>query len=391
MNFDNTEIAYKLKTYRELCKAFYIYKLLSNSFFVFFGSKVVFWFLKLKVPISVIFKYTFFKQFCAGINKQDSIKIVNKLKSVNVKSYMHYASEVDKSKIGINLNLNKTLETILLSKDKESTPFTVFKLTSLGDFNLFEKKSSGISLTTHDKLRWNELLQRIHICCKQAIDVRIRVLIDAEESWVQNAIDEIAENLIETYNKKDTYIFTTIQMYRKDRLAYTKKLFKRLDQKGIKFGVKLVRGAYIKIENNRAKESNLSSPIFKSKIETDISFDAAIDFILPRVDKCNLFLGTHNESSTIKVIRWMRENNISNDYPCIWFSQLYGMSDHISFNLASFGYQVVKYLPYGPVQEVIPYLIRRVEENTSVIKNNQREINLIKIELNRRKLKEMKN
>lgn len=213
------------------------------------------------------------------------------------------------------------------------------------------------------------------------------MLIDAEESWIQAAIDEIAEDLMETFNRKQTLIFTTVQMYRKDRLSYLKSLLQNAEAKGFTIGVKLVRGAYIEKENKRARELGIPSPICESKVATDSNFNAALDLILPKVDRCNLFIGSHSESSILKVTQWMKAHQLPNDHPTIWFSQLYGMADHISFNLASSGYQVLKYVPYGPVKEVIPYLIRRAEENTSVSGQTPRELNLIKKEIDRRKVK----
>ena len=213
------------------------------------------------------------------------------------------------------------------------------------------------------------------------------MLVDAEESWVQTAIDEMAESMMEIYNQEEALLFTTVQMYRKDRLAYLKKLYQKAAKKNFKIGVKLVRGAYIEKERDRAVEFGMPSPICETKEATDQNFDAALDFILPRLEQCNLFIGSHSESSILKTTHWMKENNLPNDHATIWFSQLYGMADHISFNLASKGYQVVKYVPYGPVKEVIPYLIRRAEENTSVSGQTPRELKLIKKELQRRRLK----
>ena len=224
-------------------------------------------------------------------------------------------------------------------------------------------------------------------CCDLAKELNVRMLIDAEESWVQDAIDEMAESMMETYNQSEAIIFTTVQMYRKDRLPYVKELIQKAEKKSFKIGVKLVRGAYIEKENDRADELEMPSPICENKEATDQNFDAALDYILPRLERCNLFIGSHSESSILKTTQWMKENKLPNAHPTIWFSQLYGMADHISFNLASEGYQVVKYVPYGPVKDVIPYLIRRAEENTSVSGQTPRELKLIKEELQRRRIK----
>jgi proline dehydrogenase len=211
------------------------------------------------------------------------------------------------------------------------------------------------------------------------------MLIDAEESWIQPAIDEIAESLMEKYNKKTPVIYTTLQMYRKDRMIYMKNLYNKATKRGFKVGIKLVRGAYIEKENLKAYKLGKPSPICESKELTDQNFNNAIDYMLSKLNIGSLFMGSHNEQSILRVTEWMSQNKISKKHPHIWFSQLYGMADHISFNLASSGYQVVKYVPYGPVNEVIPYLIRRAEENTSIRGQTPRELSLIKKELKRRR------
>jgi proline dehydrogenase len=387
MNFEDTKEAYRLKNNNELYRAFYLYRLIANNTLVALGSKLALWALQLGLPISGLFKHTVFKQFCAGSAKEDSIKLVHRLADLNVKSYMHFAAEGQKSESGMDNSLEKTLETLSFSKETQALPFTVFKATSLGPVALFEKKSNGVALNKEEQAAWNRMLERVQKCCSYAKKLKVRMLIDAEESWIQAAIDEIAEDLMETFNREQALIFTTVQMYRKDRLSYLTSLLQKAEKKGFTIGVKLVRGAYIEKENKRARELGIPSPICESKEATDINFNAALDLILPKVDRCNLFIGSHSESSILKVIQWMKAHQLPNDHPTIWFSQLYGMADHISFNLASSGYQVVKYVPYGPVKEVIPYLIRRAEENTSVSGQTPRELSLIKKEIDRRKVK----
>ena len=387
MNFEDTEEAYRSKTNNELYRALYLYRLIANSTLVALGTKIVLWALQLGLPISGIFKRTVFRQFCAGTKKEDSIKLVSRLADLKVKSYMHFAAEGQNSEAGMDASLEKTLETLSFSKETEALPFAVFKATSLGPFPLFEKKSKGVKFNKEEQAAWNRMLKRVQKCCSYAKKLNVRMLIDAEESWIQAAIDEIAEDLMETFNREQTLIFTTVQMYRKDRLSYMTALIQKAEAKGFTIGIKLVRGAYIEKENKRARELGIPSPICESKEATDGNFNAALDLILPKVDRCNLFIGSHSESSILKVTQWMKAHQLPNDHPTIWFSQLYGMADHISFNLASSGYQVVKYVPYGPVKEVIPYLIRRAEENTSVSGQTPRELNLIKKQIDRRKVK----
>ena len=389
MNFENTKRAYLIKSNIELYQAFYLFRIISNKNLVYLGSRLALIALKLRFPISGIFRRTIFKQFCGGFKKEDSIKVINRLNKLHVKSYMHYASEGQNSELSMEFNFKKTINTISFSKTTNALPFTVFKATSLGSVSLFKKKNSGAVLNLNEMAAWGRTIDRIQKCCKYAKKLNVKMLIDAEESWVQNAIDEIAEDLMEVFNKEKAYIFTTLQLYRKDRLKYLQELFKKANRKDFSLGIKLVRGAYIEKENKRSMDLGIPSIICKSKEATDINFNNALDYILPRIEQCKLFLGSHCESSILKVTEWMKSNDIPNNYSNIWFSQLYGMADHISFNLAAQGYNVIKYVPYGPVKEVIPYLIRRAEENTSVRSQTPRELKLIKKELKRRKLKEL--
>ena len=384
MKFDNTQKAYQLKTNRDLKKAYYLFLLFSSEKLVSIGSSITRLILRMKLPVSYIFKITFFSQFCAGLNKKESLKAVDSLKSYKILSYLHYAVEAVKTEKGMEISKNNTLETLSFSKENKALPFSVFKATSLGPINLFKKKSSGIALTDSEKNEWKRIELRIDTCCAAAKKIGVKMLIDAEESWIQPAIDEIAESLMEKYNKKTPVIYTTIQMYRKDRMIYMKNLYDKATKQDFKVGIKLVRGAYIEKENLKAYELGKPSPICESKELTDQNFNNGLDYMLSKLNIGSLFMGSHNEQSILRVTEWMSKNKISKNHPHIWFSQLYGMADHISFNLASSGYQVVKYVPYGPVNEVIPYLIRRAEENTSITGQTPRELSLIKKELERR-------
>ena len=384
MKFDNTQKAYQLKTNRDLKKAYYLFLLFSSEKLVSIGSSITRLILRMKLPVSYIFKITFFSQFCAGLNKKESLKAVDSLKSYKILSYLHYAVEAVKTEKGMEISKNNTLETLSFSKENKALPFSVFKATSLGPINLFKKKSSGIALTDSEKNEWKRIELRIDTCCAAAKKIGVKMLIDAEESWIQPAIDEIAESLMEKYNKMTPVIYTTLQMYRKDRMIYMKNLYDKATKRDFKVGIKLVRGAYIEKENLKAYELGKPSPICESKELTDQNFNNGLDYMLSKLNIGSLFMGSHNEQSILRVTEWMSKNKISKNHPHIWFSQLYGMADHISFNLASSGYQVVKYVPYGPVNEVIPYLIRRAEENTSITGQTPRELSLIKKELERR-------
>ena len=386
MKFENTKIAYSLKTDRELYKAYILFKIFSKNFLVYFGSRLALFVIKLGLPFNFVFRHTVFFQFCAGDNEKDSLKRVESLSKLNVSSYMHFAAEGQKNEDGMDRSLERVLETIKISKFNESLPFAVFKATAFGPVELFEKKTKGNKLNEDELAVWDRVIKRINICCEFAKSENVRLLIDAEESWLQDAIDEIALELMRKYNNgKECLIFNTAQMYRKDRFSYLKNLINIAKRENFQIGIKLVRGAYMEKENDKALKTGYPSPICDSKEETDQNFNAGLYLILSNLNQCELFLGSHSEDSTLRVIDWMKEKKLSKNHSRIWFSQLYGMADHISFNLASAGYQVIKYVPYGPIKEVIPYLIRRAEENTSIKGQTPRELSLIRRELKRRK------
>jgi proline dehydrogenase len=386
MKFEDTKTAYSLKTDNELFRAYLLFKMFSNHFLVRLGSKLALFVIHLGLPLEHLFKKTVFLQFCAGDAEEDSIAVVNSLSNLNVSSYMHFASEGQKTEQGMDDSLDRVLETLTISKQNNALPFAVFKSTALGPVDLFEKKTSGIALNEEETRAWDRAIKRINRCCEFAKKEQVRLLIDAEESWLQKAIDEIALDLMRKFNvTAEPFIFNTVQMYRKDRLEYLKNLINTAEKENFQIGIKLVRGAYIEKENKRADEKNYPSPICISKEATDQNFNAGLILILKNLKQCELFLGSHSEDSTARVIQWMKENKLPNNHSRIWFSQLYGMADHISFNLAAAGYQVIKYVPYGPIKEVIPYLIRRAEENTAVQGQTPRELSLIKKELARRK------
>ena len=385
MLFDNTKRAFQLKSNYDLKKAFIIFKLISSKRLVSIGSRLVYFLNKLNLSINFLFKETVFKQFCAGINKQETLDIVEKLSNSNIHSYVHYAAENIKTEEDLDLSLKQILSSFDFSKLNNNISFVVFKPTSLGFSDIYEKESLKKSLDSLEKESLKKIEYRFEVCCQKAKDLKVKLLIDAEESWIQDSIDNLTENLMEKYNKKNVIVYTTIQMYRKDRYDYLINLYKKALIKKFKIGVKLVRGAYIEKEFNRSRLLGYENPIYSTKKETDKSFNIAVNFILKRLEVFSLFLATHNEKSIYNVIKFMSKNNISKKRE-IYFSQLYGMGDNITFNLSHLNYKVVKYLPYGPIKDVIPYLIRRAEENTSVSGQTSREMELIKKEIKRRKL-----
>ena len=384
MLLDNTKNGFTLKSDFELRKAYFLFKIISNKTLTNLGKTLLEVALKLRLPILFIIKGTVFEQFCSGETLDESFDTVKKLNNKNVKSYLHYSVEGLENEYSYDLSLNEVLSSITFVAEKPILDFTVFKPTAIANTKILKKVSSNESLDVKEKLLYDKSLDRFDKICNLAFKKDVRVLVDAEESWIQDAIDEIVLTMMMKYNKEKAIVYNTSQMYRHDRLNYLETLYEAALRNNFFLGIKLVRGAYIEKENKRAKRNNYLSPICRSKELTDQNFNNGASYILSNLNKFSLFSGTHNEESIYKIINIMETNNINKDDANIWFGQLYGMSDNITFNLASEGFNVIKYLPYGPIKEVIPYLIRRADENTSVKGQTSRELELIRTELKRR-------
>jgi len=302
-----------------------------------------------------------------------------------VKSILDYSVEESESEAGISLALNETLRSIRFAATSPHIPFAVFKPTAFTTSRLLEAAGSKHPLTEEENLEANRLRERIDRLCREAFDHGIPILIDAEESHYQHLIDEVAEEMMKKYNRQKAIVFNTFQMYRTDRLDFLKESYRKARKGSYFLGAKFVRGAYMEKERERAQKMGYPSPIHPDKESTDRDYDAALKFSVEHIDRISIFNGTHNENSSAYMAELMKTHGIPPDDERIWFSQLLGMSDHISFNLAHRGFLVAKYVPYGPVRHVIPYLLRRAEENTSVAGQSNRELDLIVRERNRRK------
>jgi proline dehydrogenase len=317
------------------------------------------------------------------------LKVVDNMFTKGVSSVLDYSVEGKEDEAHFDDAMQMALKIIEFAKEKKSIPFVVFKPTGFGRFELYEKLGEGQTLNSDEQAEWNRAVARFDKVCNSAHKNDILLLIDGEESWMQDASDDLVESMMKKYNKDKCIVFNTLQMYRWDRLDYLKKLHERANPdasgEGFYIGMKLVRGAYMEKENKRAEEKGYKSPICESKEATDENYDAAAYYMIQNLDRMSIYLGTHNEESSYKMLDLMQKNGIANNDPRIWFGQLYGMSDNISYNLAENGNNISKYLPFGPVKDVMPYLIRRAEENTSVAGQTSRELNLLKIERNRRK------
>ena len=385
--FNNTENAFILKSDAELNRAHFLFKMIGNPSLVKVGTSLTNFALKLHLPVEGLIRKTVFDHFCGGINEQDCLKVVDKMYAKGVSSVLDYSVEGKEEEEQFDAALEMTLRTIDFAKASQAIPFAVFKPTGLGRIDLYEKVGAKLTLNSSEQSEWNRVVARFEKVCQYAFDKDVTILIDGEETWMQDAADQLVERMMELYNKEKALIFNTLQMYRWDRLDYLKSLHERAKLKGYHIGMKLVRGAYMEKEAKRAEEKGYKNPICSSKQATDDNFNAAVSYMMEHIESMAIFAGTHNEDSSYLVMKLMIEKGLSKDDKRVWFGQLYGMSDNISYNLAAAGYNIAKYLPFGPVRDVMPYLIRRAQENTSVAGQTGRELSLIIAERNRRKLK----
>lgn len=384
--FENTESAFSLKSDSELERAYFLFRMIANEPLVRIGTAMTNFAIKANLPVDGLIRATVFDHFCGGVNEEDCLPVVDRMFSKGVCSVLDYSVEGKEDEDHFDGALEKTLKLLEFVKEKDAIPFAVFKPTGFGRFALYQKVGEKHALTAEEQSEWDRIEERFDVVCSKAEAMGVSLLIDAEESWMQDAADELVERLMRKYNTKRTVVCNTLQMYRWDRLDYLKEQHAKANVGGYRIGYKLVRGAYMEKENLRAEEMGYPTPICASKEETDANFDAALRYILQYLDTISLFAGTHNEESSLLLMDLMKENDVDSTDLRVWFGQLYGMSDHISYNLSERGYNVAKYLPFGPVKDVMPYLIRRAEENTSVAGQTSRELDLIRHEKKRRKL-----
>ncbi len=384
--FENTATAFTLKSDSELERAFFLFKMISIQPLVRIGTAATNFALKANLPVEGLIRSTVFDHFCGGVSEDDCIPVIDKLYTKRVSSVLDYSVEGKDTSDQFDNALEKILKIIHFCDEKEAMPIVVFKPTAFGRFYLYQKKNEGLEFTEEEAAEWDRILGRFNAVCKLAKAKDVEVLIDAEESWIQDAADDLVEGLMQTYNTDKVIVYNTLQCYRWDRFEYLKALHQRAIEHNFKVGIKIVRGAYMEKERLRAQEKQYKSPICENKAASDINFDNTLRYILEHVNTIAVFIGTHNEDSTYLALELMQNFNIAKNDNNVWFGQLFGMSDHISFNLAAAGYNVAKYIPFGPVKDVMPYLIRRAEENTSVAGQTSRELSLLKAEKKRRNL-----
>jgi proline dehydrogenase len=383
--FENTGTAFSLKSDSELERAYFLFKMISMEPLVRIGTAATNFALKANLPVEGLIRATVFDHFCGGVNEEDCLPVIDKLYTERVSSVLDYSVEGKETEEQFDNAVEKILKIIRFGDERKAMPIVVFKPTGFGRFYLYQKKTEGLEFTEAEQAEWDRVVNRFDAVCKLAKEKDIEVLIDGEESWMQDAADDLVEEMMRRYNKEVTIVYNTLQLYRWDRFDYLKQLHERGKANGFKIGMKVVRGAYMEKERNRAEEKGYDSPICENKKATDDNFNITLNYILDNLNDISVFIGTHNEESCYLAMEIMEKYNISKEDNKVWFGQLYGMSDHISFNLAAQGYNVAKYIPFGPVKDVMPYLIRRAEENTSVAGQTNREMTLLKAERARRK------
>ncbi len=387
INFQDTATAFADKTDGELKRKYALFRLMNSPILTSIGTTLTQLFLKIHLPVKGIIKQTVFRQFCGGETIEECQPTIEKLGASRIGTILDYSVEGKSLETIFESTKNEIIRTVTRAKEDEYVPFAVFKVTGVARIELLEKINDGKELLKGEAAEWDRTRARVNEICEYAHSINQPVFIDAEESWIQEAIDNLATEMMEKYNVDEPIIYNTIQLYRHDRLEFLKESHRKAKENNYLLAVKLVRGAYMEKERERAEEMNYPSPIHADKAATDRDFDAAVDYCLSNIEEIAFVAGTHNEESVCRLAEKLHQKGIKHNHPHVFFSQLYGMSDNLSYVLAKHEYNVSKYVPYGAVQEVVPYLIRRAQENTSVAGQVSRELDLIKKELDRRKLR----
>lgn len=382
--FNDTKHAFVLKSDKDLKRSLFLFTMMNIPFFVPVSTRATNIALKLKLPIEPIVEATIFKQFCGGVSQDDCMPLVKKMSKENVYSVLDYSVEGKENEEEFDKAAQTKIEIIKYAASAEEIPFAVAKPTGLGRFEIWKKVTANDTLNDEEQKEWERIKVRFEKVCQAAYDNGTKLLIDAEETWMQDAADNFVEDMMRKFNKEEAIIFNTLQCYRWDRLSYVKAIHERAKRDGFKLGFKTVRGAYMEKENARAKRKGYQTPICEDKEATDVNFNAVMCYCIDNVDDISQFIGTHNEVSTYMALQLMSQKDLHLSDSRIWFGQLYGMSDHISFNLGRSNANAIKLVPFGPIKDVIPYLIRRAQENSSVQGQTGRELSLLREEKQRR-------
>jgi proline dehydrogenase len=385
LDFQDTATAFADKSDAELSEKYRLFKMLNSPLLNSIGTRAAKFALALGLPVEGVIKSTIFEQFCGGETIEECSPVIDRLGRAGIGTILDYAIEGRSTEQDFDNTRDEIMRTIERAKDDPNIPFAVFKVTGIAPLGTLEKISSKKKLDAKGQAKCERIHTRVNEICELAHSIGQPVFIDAEESWVQDAIDGLATDMMEKYNRQQPIVYNTLQMYRTDRLEYLHDARRAAHSDGYNLAVKLVRGAYMEKERERAEDMGYESPIHPDKKATDRDYNAALEYCIDHLDDVAFVAGTHNERSTQLLAQMMHQRGLAHDHPQIFFSQLYGMSDNLSYVLANRGYNVSKYVPYGPVADAIPYLVRRAEENSSAAGQVSRELDLIKRELQRRR------
>jgi proline dehydrogenase len=386
LNFDDTEVAFRNKSNSELNAAYWLFKIISSNFLTKVGPPVTNLFLNIGLPIKGIIKATIFKHFCGGETIAECSETITQLNSGKVGTILDYSVEGEDEEAVFDFTCEEIIRTIDQAAKDKRIPITVFKVTGIGRFALLEKLDAKQVLTVEEEAEYEKVKKRCEKICGTAFDKKVPVMVDAEETWIQKTIDELAVDMMRLFNKETIIVYNTYQMYRHDKLADLKADHLIAKAAGYILGVKMVRGAYMEKERKRAEEMGYPSPIQPTKEASDMDYNESLRYCIAHIDEIAFVCGTHNEESCRLLAELLDQNKVAHNHPHVYFAQLLGMSDNLSFNLSDAGYNVAKYVPYGPVKAVMPYLFRRAQENTSIAGQTSRELGLIMKEKKRRRL-----
>lgn len=385
LSFDDTSTAFAIRSDQELKQSHFLFSSMKYPWMVKIGTFFTAQALSLRLPVKGLIKKTLFKQFCGGESIEDCKHTIDQLAKFGVQTILDYSVEGKGNEQSYDATLEEAMRVATYGKTENNIAFCVIKLTGLGPSELMEKKQVGMELSDEEQVRYDQFEERVLELAKHTVDCGLRFMVDAEESWIQDEIDRIVVGLMRQFNQDKAAVYNTYQLYRHEALGNMHDHFDQVSQQGSYFGAKLVRGAYMEKERERAYQMEYPDPIQKNKAATDRDYNAGIAFGLNNIEQFGLCAGTHNEDSSALLAQLILDRGIDKNHKHLHFAQLLGMSDNISFMLAEKGFNVAKYVPYGPVEKVLPYLFRRAEENTSIAGQSGREINLVEKELKRRK------
>lgn len=404
ISFDDTAVAFRYKSDKQLKKAHFLFSSMGHQWLVKLGTRITPWAIKAKLPVNGLIRSTIFEQFVGGETLEQTAKVADTLEQYNVHVILDYGVEGgDYGEEAFNHSCEEFLRVVNYASTQHNIPFMSIKVTGIASTALLEKMDEAMrksdaptlmkryfkvmeQLGDDEKKQWQAVVDRMNRICNTAASKDVAVLIDAEETWIQDPVDALTVLMMDSYNKKKPVVYNTLQLYRHDRLAFLRDSYTAARERDFILGAKLVRGAYMEKERLRAQEMGYPSPIQPDKESTDRDFNGAVKFCIDNIDRISVIVASHNEYSNLYTVELLEEKGLPHDHKHVHFSQLYGMSDHITFNLAKAGCSVSKYLPFGPIKDVVPYLMRRAQENSSVSGQTGRELGLIRKEIQRRGL-----